>query len=39
MLLLSRQNHTGTSDPGGSAHALGCLPDPVSRSLTCSLHF
>jgi hypothetical protein len=39
MLLLSRQSRTGASDSGGSAHALGCLPDPITRGLTCNLRF
>jgi hypothetical protein len=37
ILLLTRSEHATGPDSSGTAHALGCSPDPVGRGLTCNL--
>jgi hypothetical protein len=41
LFILSRGERAGAPDAaaGASTHAFACVPDPVSRSLTCNLRF
>jgi PEGA domain-containing protein len=43
LFILSRGERAGAADTRGSAgastHAFGCVPDPLSRGLTCNLRF
>jgi tetratricopeptide (TPR) repeat protein len=39
LFILSHGERAGAPDAGASTHAFGCVPDPVSRGLTCNLRF